>query len=327
MTLSMIALFIVFSITHISHAYTFHSQSHYRGINSVTQCIGVARYMTESSHNDALIPNNVKQDEDLTTINNLLLNTDYGRNINKTSEEFINNWIYVKKTDDNLASKNLYGNYNVVYASQGKNQKERGNPAGGNYRGLSSFIYKIDGLYQHILPPRIGDSSAPIVINYIRGILLNCLVLSVILEGICIKLSDKERQELMAKYGNNLSSSTVKAQFQPPLLGISFFSRTLFTVSVGPKSSVDLDVPYLDETLRTGLGARGSTFIFKKTNDIKSFEYKKILDSKIKINAKSVSIVSLLVGIFSLLTKRITLSVSSLLIAATLFFSKGGIIE
>jgi len=161
-----------------------------------------------------------------------------------------------------LDDPNLLGNYEVSFVGEGTSQ--RGNPAGGNYRGfLGRLLYRTTGIYQHLLL----QQEQLVVVNYIRGVLfgLAFLPLSVILYGKVLPLAT-----LPASQRANITSvfpfspgGAVKALFEPPL--ISLFD--LCSVSVGPPSSVLLDTPYVDEVLRVGVGSRGSLFLFKREDE------------------------------------------------------------
>lgn len=169
-----------------------------------------------------------------------------------------------------LEDPKLLGNYEVSYVSSGGNQK--GNPAGGNFRGkIGQKIYQTLGLYQHILEPcsQSGESSEPRVINFIEGRLFGFLSLFVVLVGRASAIGAAELAgiNLGVPQGAPMLSlgGAVRASFEPPLLALSLpRTKTLLTFQVGPVSSVVLGTQYVDEALRTGVGARGSLFLFRR---------------------------------------------------------------
>ena len=86
-----------------------------------------------------------------------------------------------------------------------------------------------------------------IAVNYVTGMLFKFIPVSVILKGALTRLSESERTEVKKTYSTVLSSGTVRADFESPLITIGKYS-----VRVGPKSNVVLDTPYLDKKIRTG---------------------------------------------------------------------------
>jgi len=155
----------------------------------------------------------------------------------------------------------LYGNYDVSFVSSGNEQ--RGNPAGGGYRGgLGKLLFDSRGVYQHIVKATDDADDRPIVINYIVGKAFKAFFLSVILRGRAQALTEEQRKAL----GASLGPSTVKAEFEPPLLGVSLDVNKppLFSLRVGPPSSVVLDTPSVTPKVRLGRGSRGSLFVFTR---------------------------------------------------------------
>lgn len=152
--------------------------------------------------------------------------------------------------------------------------------------------------------------------NYISGRIFNAIPLAVILKGIIHEVSSAERENLISRFGTPLSTSTVEARFDPPRLVIGVHSilasnvdvekgvpnreinptkRFLgifsgFSLSVGPRSSVVLDTPYVSDKLRLGLGARGSTFIFQRLpeNDSAAMAWK-VAYEKTPVQGKALS--------------------------------------
>ena len=135
----------------------------------------------------------------------------------------------------------LFGKYKVSYVGTGSSQ--RGNPAGGKYRSrLGRLVYRIDGLYQHILSG--DDEKKTIVLNYIRGTLLSFIPFAVILKGVATPLQLEERQNIRNKYNQTLSPSTVQADFLPPLIVLGNLASKWpwrgFCFTAGPASNVVL---------------------------------------------------------------------------------------
>ena len=117
-------------------------------------------------------------------------------------------------------------------------------------------------------------TNAAVVLNYVKGTIFNCIPLAVILKGVANAINEDERSNLTRKFGQALTPATVQADFNPPLIVVGslkkkkilgIFPWLLF--NAGPKSNVILDTPYLSENLRLGVGARGSTFVFKRLSD------------------------------------------------------------
>jgi len=193
--------------------------------------------------------------------------------INTQSEE------YQRSSKEAKTDINLLGNYVVSYVGTGKDQRNEGNPAGGRYRGvIGRLFFETQNLYQNLLK---GDDGETIVVNIVKGRLFKLIPFCVILFGIIRFLSDTERENIMSKYGNKLSSSTVFASFRPPVLCFgSSKSLLALSIKVGPPSSVVLDTPYVCPEVRLGLGSRGSYFVFTRTLDTAADEWKTWLSRK-----------------------------------------------
>lgn len=200
---------------------------------------------------------------------------------NESTKQTLLEWFLIatKRFQENntmsylLQNKNLLGNYNVSIVLQGKDQK--GNPAGGKFRSkFGRFLYQNEGLYQHLIASD-GNTQTIQAINFIQGKIFRWIPFSVILKGICYPLDENERSSLCMKYNQSISLSpaTVKVRFQSPRIILN----NRWSVSVGPVSYVVLHTPYLSNSLRLGLGARGSMFYFTKTTNIASDDYKSLL--------------------------------------------------
>ena len=172
--------------------------------------------------------------------------------------------------------------------------------------------------------------SRIVVVNYISGKLFRFLTVSVILKGIIEKITDNDRLTLTKKYGTVLSPGTVRADFDSPLITIGGLG-----IRIGPNSNVVLDTPYLDAKIRLGMGARGSSFIFKRTKEDNANNWKIDLSRK-ALPAKSTGIFLLFFGtlfsnlftncnLFFVTFVRNFISVSSIFVGLLLFLTSGGI--
>mmetsp|Transcript_1278 Transcript_1278/g.2236 ORF Transcript_1278/g.2236 Transcript_1278/m.2236 type:complete len:340 (+) Transcript_1278:152-1171(+) len=133
----------------------------------------------------------------------------------------------------------LWGNYDVAYVSSGKSQ--RGNPAGGRFRGkLGKALFQTNILEQNLYSPDF-------VVNKVGFKLFGFIPGQVTLNGTVAP--EPADQKLW-----------VRAKFESPQL--SFMG--LPALRIGPKSSVVLGTQYLDETIRLGKGSRGSYFVFTR---------------------------------------------------------------
>lgn len=191
--------------------------------------------------------------------------TKAGTKVSGLDASRIYDFIRTQATSSPLTNELIYGNYEVSYVGVGKSQRNEGNPAGGRFRGrLGRFLYRNDGLYQHVLKPSSPSGNIGVV-NYIRGRIFGLLPLSIVLYGRAAPLSkefvDALNQNITEDAPLKLSSDgVIQAFFDPPLLSLA----NKLTVKIGAASSVVLDSPYVDAQLRTGVGSRGSLFIFRR---------------------------------------------------------------
>lgn len=260
-------------------------------------------------------------------------------------KEFIQSNLY-SESKPPLEDPLLYGNYEVTYVGQGSAQK--GNPAGGRFRGrLGQLIYQNEGLYQHILPPATtatstSTPSGPMVVNYIKGKLLNCIPLAVLLVGYASALSRDE----IAKLNDRVSpealklsmNGVVQANFRPPILSIGTGTLQL-TLQSGPPSSVVLDTPFVDPFLRTGVGSRGSLFLFRRivdSDELRRSEGWREVVSRAPLSTKSIGKLVIaagtVLGARSLLlvkkvSKELALPCMLLALGLGIWTSPGGIID
>lgn len=270
--------------------------------------------------------------------------SDSGSDISDDKKAAVDSWLVQKSEGDCLPidKQDLLGNYIVSYVSAGKSQK--GNPAGGNYRGrIGRLLFKTTGLYQHLLDEETENSQGRIeVINLVVGRLLTILELNVVLRGFARRLNTTEKQQVPL-----LGVNALEAEFESPrimlrvggllskipLMPPSFISwmdnnfNLLF--QIGPESSVVLDTPYADRLLRCGMGGRGSLFVFKRIQgkDDPEFSRSEIwrgLYSQKPLDAKSVSVpLSFAAAYLGIMGKRVVGIILSLL-AVSLAYWKGG---
>ena len=265
----------------------------------------------------------------ISDIINILKDTDYGSNcLNTTTikvNDFINNLSSVENEvapiDDDL----LFGNYKVSYSNTLYSKDQRGEAAGGGFRNMK-FIYKVDGLYQHVL----RSSNSAQVINYVRGTLFHWFVLSVVLRGQIEKLSEERKNVILSNYGNKMTTSAVRADFDPPRLALSYGENVLLSFSIGPKSSVELDTTYVDDKIRVGKGARGSYFIFERllpgtAEFYQSEKYKTVLQKPFLQIRKIAYLTAAGASIF--LLKKVNPVVNGIILIGSLLIAnnKGGI--
>lgn len=236
----------------------------------------------------------------------------------------------------------LLGNYYVSYVSAGKSQ--RGNPAGGNYRGrIGRILFKTTGLYQHLLDDGGGEKIT--VVNLVVGKLLLCLELNVVLKGLARALTDKEKKEM------DLGVNAIEAEFEAPRIMLRFGSalnaliasipgvssssalatqlnRLNLLLQIGPPSSVILDTPYVDDSLRAGIGGRGSLFVFKRIEDstpefTKSEIWRQLITRR-PVDARSASVYLSFLGAYCGFIGRRLTGFALSLAAVALAYWKGG---
>ena len=212
-----------------------------------------------------------------------------------------------------------------------KSNQEVMNSASSNENEMSSNINEMNPSIKSTSTKKDKDKKSRIVVvNYISGKLFRFLTVSVILKGIIEKITDNDRLTLTKKYGTALSPGTVRADFDSPLITIGGIG-----IRIGPNSNVVLDTPYLDGKIRLGMGARGSSFIFKRTKEDNANNWKIDLSRK-ALPAKSTGIFLLFFGtlfsnlftnckLFFVILVRNFISVSSIFFGLLLFLTSGGI--
>ncbi|CAM9133964.1 unnamed protein product, partial [Hapterophycus canaliculatus] len=140
-----------------------------------------------------------------------------------------------------LKDPRVFGNYNVAYVSTASSQ--RGNPAGGRWRGRvgRSLFSRTEEMFQHLVEPATA-------VNMIVFRALGLVKVCVTLRGDFEAMPDR--------------SNFVKASFGAPLVNV--FGKHGLTIQSGPTSSVQLAATYVDERIRLGKGGRGSLFVFTR---------------------------------------------------------------
>lgn len=202
----------------------------------------------------------------------LVAKTRAGTRVCELDASRIYEFIRSQATSSPLTSELIYGNYEVSYVGVGKRQREEGNPAGGRFQGrLGRLLYRNDGLYQHVLKA-LSPTESIGVVNYIRGRIFGLIPLSIVLYGRAVPL----RKDIVDSLNQNMTEDAVKlssdgviqAFFDPPLLSLA----NRLTFKIGSASSVVLDTPFIDGELRTGVGSRGSLFIFRRLTTERELE-------------------------------------------------------
>ncbi|KAF8069498.1 PAP8 [Scenedesmus sp. PABB004] len=184
-----------------------------------------------------------------------------------------------------LDSPLLWGNYNVAYTSTSRAPAERGQPAGGRFRGaLGRALFRTTGVFQSVLAPDVA-------VNKVGFRLFGLLPGSVGLRGRLVPVAAGEAHGPGGVAGDG---DTVRVFFEPPVLQLGGLHvrigerggrgardrggarRALRpptrppraaprrAARAGPPSSVQLSTPYLDERVRLGKGSRGSLFVFTR---------------------------------------------------------------
>jgi hypothetical protein len=176
-----------------------------------------------------------------------------------------------------LADPLLLGNYNVAYTSTSRAPSERGQPAGGRFRGrIGRALFRTTGVFQSVLPlpPQEEDTTkAPqqqqnpaaiaLAINKVSFRLFGLIPGYVGLRGRCYPCPRPSLTN-SSNAANNTNgadddASTVRVLFERPVLSLG-----PLTARIGPPSSVVLTTTYLDERVRLGKGSRGSLFVFTR---------------------------------------------------------------
>ena len=230
--------------------------------------------------------------------------------------------------------KNIPDEKNIPYLIRSAGEDSQTQINKSNQEVISSANSNMNEMNPSIKPTSTKQDkekqSRIVVVNYISGKLFRFLTVSVILKGIIEKITDNDRLTLTKKYGTVLSPGTVRADFDSPLITIGGIG-----IRIGPNSNVVLDTPYLDGKIRLGMGARGSSFIFKRTKEDNANNWKIDISRK-ALPAKSTGIFLLFFGtlfsnlftnckLFFVIFVRNFISVSSIFVGLLLFLTSGGI--
>eukprot|EP00587_Corethron_hystrix_P008307 CAMPEP_0113298668 /NCGR_PEP_ID=MMETSP0010_2-20120614/1018_1 /TAXON_ID=216773 ORGANISM="Corethron hystrix, Strain 308" /NCGR_SAMPLE_ID=MMETSP0010_2 /ASSEMBLY_ACC=CAM_ASM_000155 /LENGTH=329 /DNA_ID=CAMNT_0000151763 /DNA_START=76 /DNA_END=1062 /DNA_ORIENTATION=+ /assembly_acc=CAM_ASM_000155 len=212
---------------------------------------------------------------------------------------------------ESKAGGDLFGLYDVDLVLP-KDRGASSNAAGGKWvrkGGVAQKILRTERTMQHLIAPedasrRFGrallesgkggkeaaDAEAVNVI-VLRGI-FNLLIITVILRGDAVRLSEEERTEMTGRSGNTLTSEAVRAYFDKPLIHFQLGSSTStkpthrgVAICLGPPSSVVLDTPYVGKKLRLGVGGTsGTRFIFRRLADDEGIETRGNSDASASID-------------------------------------------
>lgn len=132
----------------------------------------------------------------------------------------------------------IFDNWQVSYVSTAQATKQKGQPAGGRFRGrIGRSIFRLNELCQSSISPDI-------ITNKLGFTLLGLIRGSVGLRGTFEAVGE--------------AADTLKISFQPPVLSLG----SNVHLRIGPTSSVVLTTTWLDERIRLGKGSRGSRFVF-----------------------------------------------------------------
>jgi len=182
----------------------------------------------------------------------------------------------------------LFGDYEVAYTSPSRAPGERGQPAGGRFRGrVGRLLFRTTGVFQSVLPlpagegqegkkarpgkEEEGENAAPgaavaLAVNKVSFKLFGLIPGYVGLRGLCYPCARpgagrpataREVAGLDADAAGE--GSTVRVRFERPVLSLGPWAAR-----IGPPSGVVLTTTYLDERVRLGKGSRGSLFVFAR---------------------------------------------------------------
>jgi len=240
----------------------------------------------------------------------------------------------------------LLGLYDVSFV---KTTKEGDNPVGGKWtrkNGLAQKILSTRRSFQHILRVNetgcgatrvrtatgytkvVGEAINVISLDALWGLIRT----TIILRGDAIALNATER---VTDTCQPLSARAVRALFDAPRIVVGKAGRWL-NINVGPKTSVVLDTPYVDDKVRIGLGGRsGTRFIFRRCDDVEANEFRALLSRqpwsrrKTLIGLLGVAAASIYGSVMVRGISRVVGGIASIvtLMAATLIAFSGGGIE
>lgn len=188
---------------------------------------------------------------------------------------------------------NVRGLYEVSYV---KTIKEGENPVGGKWtrrNSLAQTLFRSRRSFQHILGINETGRGRPVVTTdsgkalKVLGEAVNVISLealsgwiraTIILRGDVVGLDASERQQ----FKQGLSKNAIRALFDPPRIVLGKRGK-FFNVSLGPRTSVVLDAPFVDQQIRLGLGGRsGTRFVFRRCSpkDEEANEFRELLYRK-----------------------------------------------
>ena len=139
----------------------------------------------------------------------------------------------------------LWGDCDVAWVSSGSRQA--GQPAGGAFRGPARALFRTTLVAQGLYAP-LTPGAPPAAVNLVAFRLAGALPGHVALAGDVAPEAD---------------GVTARVDFSPPVLVLlpqSSFFRT--GLRIGPPSWVRLATPYVDGSVRLGVGSLGSRFLF-----------------------------------------------------------------
>lgn len=200
--------------------------------------------------------------------------------------------------DEEDAESDFLGLYEVAFV---KTIKDGENPVGGAWTrksGILGKLFKQRRSFQHILGRNeTGLSKGTFaasgeVVNVVSlSMFWDIIRTTVILRGDILPLTPTERGE--DKYGN-LTKLAVRADFDSPRIVFGRRGR-MVNLNVGPKTSLVLDTPYVDDKVRIGVGARsGTRFVFRRCSvtDDEANEFRRLLQRKPANKVKLVALLS-----------------------------------
>jgi hypothetical protein len=241
----------------------------------------------------------------------------------------------------------LIGLYDVSFV---RTVREGDNPVGGKWTrkdGLAQKLLRTRRSFQHVLPVNstgLGSTAAtvaapggdrPVVGEVVNVVSLDALWgllrTTIILRGDAVPLNQTER---VTGTVQPLSSLAVRALFDAPRIVLGRTGR-LLNINVGPRSSVVLDSPYVDDKIRLGLGGiSGTRFVFERCpeKDDEANEFRALLAKKPWSKFKTLTGLSALtgMGLYGAYARGarvlgISFSIACALVGALIAFSGGGI--
>lgn len=208
-----------------------------------------------------------------------------GDNADEDIKDIIHQLTVSEKVPANVSDfDRLIGYYNV---SCTLTTNPRDNPVGGKWtrNGSTRYLWVIRRTLQHVLEKRPNSISNAVAqaINVIRlDLLLGLIPVWIVLRGDAVPIS-QDHGSPATRLLPDLSARAVRVYFDRPRIA---FGKLAF--SFGPTSSVVLDTPYVDSSIRIGKGGTsGTLFVFRRVNDTEATaEWKWLLDDRQKFLSK-----------------------------------------